>query len=309
MNNCSFNVLLNKKNYKLEKVDNALWRFYDNNNVNLLLTNEDAKKVYLNSYKEKEEKKTDEARRLDTKRQQLELRKSENIKKEREKEEEEERIAKEIAYKSDKIRDELKKIKYVENKAIVCVGVMQNVGENERGIFVVKQKKDNKWMLPGGILDPPQLEQSFRERSKLSVLPRDQEGVLSGLSREILEETGININGDISIGFRDYKYSNTGKTYNDKPLWACVVHMIVDFPDLITINKLFKKRTRYQKRTETTEWGFYNISDKTIKTIPKSPFSKKSETVLVNSPEYRRDFTKNLKRVIDSCIAIENGIL
>lgn len=305
MNNCSFNVLLNKKNYKLEKVDNALWRFYDNNNnVNLLLTNENAKKVYINSYNEKVEKIADEARRLDTKSQQLELQKSENIKKEREKEEEEKRIAIKIVEKSEKIRDKLKNIKYVENKAIVCVGVMQNVGENESGIFVVRQKKDKKWMLPGGILEPPEKLNTSNE-----IIPGDQEGVLSGLSREILEETGININGNISIKFRDYKYSNTGKTYKDKPLWACVVHMIVDFPDSITINKLFKKRTDHQKRTETTKWGFYNISDKTIKTIYKSPFSKKLETVLVNSPEYRHDFTKNLNKVIDSCIAIEKGIL
>jgi ADP-ribose pyrophosphatase YjhB (NUDIX family) len=282
------------KNYKLEKIDEALWRFYDNNNnVNLFLTNENAKKVYINSYNEKLKKIADDYRRLDTKREELELRKSENIKKEREKEKE-----------NKKIRDELKNIKYDENKAIVCVGVMQNVRKNESGIFVVRQKKGKKWMLPGGILDPPQKLNTSNE-----IILGDQEGVFSGLSREILEETGININGNISIKFRDYKYSNTGQTYNDKPLWACVVHMIVDFPDLITINNLFKKRTDHQNPTETTKWGFYNISDKTTQTIRRSSFSQKLQRVLVKSPEYRHDFTKNLNKVIDSCIAIERGIL
>ena len=72
MNNCTFNVLLNMKKYKLEKIDKGQWRFYDSDNiVNLLLTNENAKKVYLNSYNEKIKKIANETERLDNIREEL----------------------------------------------------------------------------------------------------------------------------------------------------------------------------------------------------------------------------------------------
>ena len=87
MNNCTFNVLLNMKKYKLEKIDKGQWRFYDSDNiVNLLLTNENAKKVYLNSYNEKIKKIANETERLDNIREELELKRAEDIRKAKERE-------------------------------------------------------------------------------------------------------------------------------------------------------------------------------------------------------------------------------
>jgi len=302
MNNCTLNVLLNMKKYKLEKIDKEQWRFYDSDNtVNLLLTNENAKKVYLNSYNEKIKKIANETGRLDNIREELELKRAEDIRRAKEREKKELQKVNKLIRKSDKIKQELKNIPYDENKPIVCVGVVQKLGmiknnsATSNEIFVVRQKRDKKWMLPGGMLE-----------NSLT----DQEGVFSGLSREILEETGLDINNkNYYTKFIDYKYFKTKKQYNDKPLYACVVHMlVVEFPQIDKLFKLFETRTQLQNPPETDKWGFYNISSKNIRVIETNSKSKTLRQVIVKNPKYRSDFQKNLSKVIDSCNKINTGI-
>lgn len=272
-------IKLNFKSYKFQSVSNFKWGLtnIEDDNV-LIIENKDALRLYLNYLKQTQEDNIKtlaaEITRHDQIRNELDLLKK------KAKSEDKSGSGEKLLNESKKIINKLKSKKYNRSKKTACVGVIQILGEatHESKIFVVRQKSNGKWMLPGGYLDP-----------------KDEEGIYSGLLREIKEETGIDISEYRPL-FIDYKYFKA----TNKSLNVCVVHILLGLSiSLKKINNLFEARTTYQNPSETDRWGYYNFHDKTIE-----KFKRHQLTPVIN-PEYRNDFIDNLSKVEDTCKLVD----
>lgn len=295
-------IELNSILYEYQSVADFNWTLTNSINGNKKeIENKEALMYFLDNLKYEEVEKTAAVtqKRLYEKGEEIELKKKA---KEAEEAKEAKRKLREFEKRIVKHRtiiQKLKSIKYnhLTLKKTVCVGVIQILGEvaHKSKIFVVRQKRNGKWMLPGGYLDA-----------------KDEEGVYGGLLREIKEETGIVINKRVKVRgktiseseykplFIDYKYFETA----NKSLDVCVVHILLDLPiSLEKINNLFKARTTHQDPTETDRWGYYNFHDKTIEKY------KRGQLTPVINPVYRDDLFDNLETVQDTCKFIDDGKL